>query len=50
MLAVDAGEVTWPAPQKPAPPPPAEKEKVEVSTGEGRPISRAVAQKPPNGN
>ncbi|CAM9477665.1 unnamed protein product, partial [Hapterophycus canaliculatus] len=29
VLAVDAGKVTWPAPQKPAPPPPAKKDKVE---------------------
>lgn len=30
VLAVDAGTVTWPAPQKPPPPPPAKKEEVEV--------------------
>ncbi|CAM9203235.1 unnamed protein product [Ectocarpus sp. 6 AP-2014] len=29
VLAVDAGTVTWPAPQKPPPPPPAKKDKVE---------------------
>ena len=26
VLAVDAGDITWPAPQKPPPPPPAAKE------------------------
>lgn len=31
VLAVDAGNVTWPAPQKPPPPPPAEAEAGEVS-------------------
>ncbi|CAN0456536.1 unnamed protein product, partial [Ectocarpus sp. 12 AP-2014] len=29
VLAVDAGTVTWPAPQKPPPPPPAKKDEVE---------------------
>lgn len=30
VLAVDAGTVTWPAPQKPPPPPPAKKDEAEV--------------------
>lgn len=31
VLAVDAGNVTWPAPQKPPPPAPAAKAEAEVS-------------------
>lgn len=31
VLAVDAGNVTWPAPQKPPPPPPPAKDDAEVS-------------------
>lgn len=44
VLAVDAGNITWPAPQKPPPPPPPSKKKVELQVREERDYSLTLTE------